>query len=73
MLTVMQARFMAVDFHADMQKELSYFAGPKGMGVDGMYLDCPSSGVQWLAGLQYAAKRAAQQNGVRCFQTLKAH
>jgi hypothetical protein len=35
------------------------------MGVDGMYLDCPSSGVEWLAGLQYAAKRAAQRNGVR--------
>ncbi len=53
---------MAVDFHADMQKELNYFAGPNGMGVDGVYLDCPSSGVEWLAGLSYAAKRAAAQN-----------
>ena len=61
---MLQARYMAVDFHADMQKELNYFAGPKGMGVDGVYLDCPSSGVEWLASLQYAAKRAAAQSKV---------
>ena len=42
---------MAVDFHADMQQELNYFAGPKGMGVDGVFLDCPRSGIEWLASM----------------------
>ena len=44
-----QGRFMAVDFSADLQQELNYFAGPKGLGVDGIYTDCTRTTSEWLA------------------------
>lgn len=40
---------MAVDFTSDMQQELNYFAGPRGMGVDGIYTDCTRTTNEWLA------------------------
>ncbi len=39
---------MAVDFAADLQQELDYFAGPQGMGVDGFYIDCTRTSSEWL-------------------------
>lgn len=39
---------MAVDFAADLQQELDYFAGPLGMGVDGFYIDCTRTSSEWL-------------------------
>ena len=39
---------MAVDFAADLQQELDYFAGPNGMGVDGVYIDCTRTSSEWL-------------------------
>lgn len=47
--SVPQGRFMAVDFASDMQSELNYFAGPRGMGVDGLYTDCTRTTSEWLA------------------------
>jgi len=44
-----EGRFMAVDFTSDMQQELNYFAGPRGMGVDGIYTDCTRTTNEWLA------------------------
>ena len=38
---------MAVDFAADLQQELDYFAGPLGMGVDGFYIDCTRTSAEW--------------------------
>ena len=43
-----QGRYMAVDFAADLQQELDYFAGPLGMGVDGFYIDCTRTSAEWL-------------------------
>jgi hypothetical protein len=42
-----QGRYMAVDFAADLQQELDYFAGPLGMGVDGFYIDCTRTSAEW--------------------------
>ena len=41
---------MAVDFAADMQQELDYFAAaaPEGMAVDGIYSDCPRTTREWI-------------------------
>ena len=41
---------MAVDFAADMQQELDYFAlaPPAGMGVDGIFSDCPRTTREWI-------------------------
>lgn len=39
---------MAVDFAADLQQELDYYAGPQGMGVDGLYVDCTRTSSVWL-------------------------
>ena len=41
---------MAVDFAADMQQELDYFAlpPPMGMGVDGIFSDCPRTTREWI-------------------------
>ena len=47
-MAVLQGRFMAVNFASDLQAELDYFAGPKGMGVDGMYTDCTRTTSEWL-------------------------
>jgi hypothetical protein len=44
----LQGRFMAVNFASDLQAELDYFAGPKGMGVDGLYTDCTRTTSEWL-------------------------
>jgi glycerophosphoryl diester phosphodiesterase len=44
-----EGRFMAVDFASDLQTELNYFAGPRGMGVDGVYTDCTRTTSEWLA------------------------
>ncbi len=44
-----QGRFMAVDFSSDMQAELNYFAGPGGLGADGVYTDCTRTTSEWLA------------------------
>jgi hypothetical protein len=45
-----QAQYMAVDFAADMQQELDYFAlpPPTGMGVDGIFSDCPRTTREWI-------------------------
>lgn len=43
----LQGRYMAVDFAADLQQELDYFAGPFGMGVDGFYVDCTRTSAEW--------------------------
>ena len=43
----LQGRYMAVDFAADLQQELDYFAGPFGMGVDGFYIDCTRTSAEW--------------------------
>lgn len=40
---------MAVDFASDMQQELNYFAGPRGLGVDGFYTDCTHTTSEWRA------------------------
>jgi hypothetical protein len=47
-VAVLQGRFMAVNFASDLQAELDYFAGPKGMGVDGLYTDCTRTTSEWL-------------------------
>jgi hypothetical protein len=39
---------MAIDFAADVHLELDYYAGPEGLGVDGFFIDCPSSGRDWV-------------------------
>ena len=41
---------MAVDFAADMQQELDYFAAapPTGMAVDGIFSDCPRTTREWI-------------------------
>ena len=41
---------MAVDFAADMQQELDYFAAapPAGMAVDGIFSDCPRTTREWI-------------------------
>ncbi len=44
---MLQGRYMAVDFVADLQQELDYFAGPFGMGVDGFYIDCTRTSAEW--------------------------
>eukprot|EP00208_Stichococcus_sp_RCC1054_P002144 CAMPEP_0206145956 /NCGR_PEP_ID=MMETSP1473-20131121/29054_1 /ASSEMBLY_ACC=CAM_ASM_001109 /TAXON_ID=1461547 /ORGANISM="Stichococcus sp, Strain RCC1054" /LENGTH=449 /DNA_ID=CAMNT_0053542359 /DNA_START=124 /DNA_END=1469 /DNA_ORIENTATION=- len=43
-----EGRYMAVDFAADLQQELDYFAGPLGMGVDGLYVDCTRTSSEWM-------------------------
>lgn len=48
-LHCVQGRFMAVDFASDMQQELNYFAGPRGLGVDGFYTDCTHTTSEWRA------------------------
>jgi hypothetical protein len=56
---VLQGRYMAVDFAADLQQELDYFAGPFGMGVDGFYIDCTRTSAEWsLARWQKVASKA---------------
>ena len=47
----LQGRFMALDFQSDPLAELSAFWG---LGVDGVFVDCPSTAREWLAaaGLQ---------------------
>ena len=53
---------MAVDFAADMQQELDYFAAapPAGMGVDGIFSDCPRTTREWINS-QCASRLLARQ------------
>ncbi len=45
---------MAIDFDSDPLAELSHFWG---LGVDGVFVDCPSTAQEWLAAS--AAKSAS--------------
>jgi hypothetical protein len=47
-VSALQGRFMAVNFASDLQMEMDYFAGPQGMGVDGIYTDCTRTSSEWL-------------------------
>jgi len=55
---------MAVDFAADMQQELDYFAAapPAGMAVDGIFSDCPRTTREWINS-QCAHARACRFSG----------
>lgn len=56
--------FMALDFRSDPAAELSHFAGRNGLGVDGVFADCPTTAVAWRH-LEYEseAKATAQSDG----------
>jgi hypothetical protein len=41
-----QGRFMAIDFDSNPLAELSHY---RSLGVDGVFVDCPSTAQQWLA------------------------
>ena len=38
---------MALDFRSDPAAELSHFSGRHGLGVDGIFVDCPTTAVAW--------------------------
>ena len=44
---------MALDFRSDPAAELTHFAGKAGLGVDGVFVDCPATAVAWRQ-LEYA-------------------
>ena len=55
---------MALDFWSDPAAELSHVAGRNGLGVDGVFVDCPTTAVGWWR-LEYesVAKAIAQSEG----------
>ena len=42
----LQGRYMAIDFDSDPLREMSYFWG---LGIDGVFVDCPSTAREWLS------------------------
>ncbi len=53
----LQGMFMALDFRSDPAAELSHFAGRNGLGVDGIFVDCPTTAVAWRQ-LEYGSVNA---------------
>ncbi|KAK9804864.1 hypothetical protein WJX72_008990 [[Myrmecia] bisecta] len=53
-----EGMFMAIDFRSDPFAELSYFAGPEGLGVDGVLVDGPATAHNWV---QYINGAGADQ------------
>lgn len=49
----LQDRFLALDFRGDVHLEMDALMSPiAGFGIEGVFMDCPISGAQWVAAQQ---------------------
>ena len=64
LLNLAQAQFVPLDFGGHMFLELDYFAGPGGLGVQGVIGDCPTALMDWSSSLQWCVLVSCPQGNI---------